>query len=177
MIGPLEDPADYQAFEQAVTTAYDAETAVERELVLRLASLLWRLRRATSVETGLLQIQREASTAPDPVCQCYPEKCARLSKSSSPGAIRVDASLRAAFFVWPTSITEFSNGLAATRRRSGASSGKPFSRCNPLFRLGRLRAKSGFVLQLTARCSQGAIHRRIARASYRSSLRSLVTSC
>ncbi|WP_426527668.1 hypothetical protein [Bradyrhizobium sp. McL0615] len=66
VIGPLEDPADYQAFEQAVTTAYDAETAVERELVLRLASLLWRLRRATSVETGLLQIQCETSTASDP---------------------------------------------------------------------------------------------------------------
>jgi hypothetical protein len=66
VIGPLEDPADYRAFEQAVTSAYDAETAVERELVLRLASLLWRLRRATSVETSLLQIQYEASTAPDP---------------------------------------------------------------------------------------------------------------
>ena len=66
VIEPLEDPADYRAFEEAVTTAYDAETAVERELVLRLASLLWRLRRATSVETGLLQIQCEASTAPDP---------------------------------------------------------------------------------------------------------------
>jgi hypothetical protein len=66
VIGPLEDPADYRAFELAVTTAYDAETAVERELVLRLASLLWRLRRATSVETGLLQIHYEASTAPDP---------------------------------------------------------------------------------------------------------------
>ena len=66
VIGPLEDPADYQAFEQAVTTAYDAETAVERELVLRLASLLWRLRRATAVETCLLEIQCDANTAPDP---------------------------------------------------------------------------------------------------------------
>src|SRR4029078_9592730 len=66
VIEPLEDPEDYQAFEQAVTTAYDAETAVERELVLRLASLLWRLRRATSVETGLLQIQSEVSTVLDP---------------------------------------------------------------------------------------------------------------
>src|SRR6185503_1982824 len=66
VIGPLEDPADYRAFEEAVTTAYDAETAVERELVLRLASLLWRLRRATSVETGLLHIQCAASTDPDP---------------------------------------------------------------------------------------------------------------
>jgi hypothetical protein len=77
VIGPLEGPADYRAFEQAVTTAYDAETAVERELVLRLASLLWRLRRATSVETGLLQIQCEASAAPDPALPKLPEKSAR----------------------------------------------------------------------------------------------------
>jgi len=40
-----------------VTSDFDAQTAVERELVLRLASLLWRLRRALAVETGLLQIQ------------------------------------------------------------------------------------------------------------------------
>jgi hypothetical protein len=40
-----------------VTADFDAQTAVERELVLRLASLLWRLRRATAIETGLLQIQ------------------------------------------------------------------------------------------------------------------------
>jgi hypothetical protein len=32
---------------------------VERELILRLASLLWRLRRATTIETGLLQIQAD----------------------------------------------------------------------------------------------------------------------
>jgi hypothetical protein len=30
---------------------------VERELVLRLASLLWRLRRATTIETGLFEFQ------------------------------------------------------------------------------------------------------------------------
>jgi hypothetical protein len=38
---------------------YDAESAVERELVLRLASLLWRLRRATTMETGLFDMQAE----------------------------------------------------------------------------------------------------------------------
>jgi hypothetical protein len=32
---------------------------VERELVLRLASALWRLRRATALETGLFEIQAE----------------------------------------------------------------------------------------------------------------------
>ena len=59
VIEPLEDPEDYRAFEQAVTADYDAETEVERELVLRLASLLWRLRRTTLIETGLLQIESE----------------------------------------------------------------------------------------------------------------------
>ena len=33
--------------------------AVERELVLRLVSLLWRLRRATTMERGLFEIQAE----------------------------------------------------------------------------------------------------------------------
>jgi hypothetical protein len=59
VIEPLEDPEDYKAFEQAVTADHDAETAVERELILRLANLLWRLRRSALTETGLLQIQGE----------------------------------------------------------------------------------------------------------------------
>ena len=59
MIGALEDAEDYKAFEAAIIADYDAESAVERELVLRLASLLWRLRRATTMETGLFDIQAE----------------------------------------------------------------------------------------------------------------------
>ena len=59
VIGALEDVEDYQAFEAAVTADYDAQSAVERELVLRLASLLWRLRRATTIETGLFEIQAD----------------------------------------------------------------------------------------------------------------------
>jgi hypothetical protein len=55
----LEDVDDYAAFEMAVTSDYDARTAVERELVLRLASLLWRLRRATAIESGLFKIQAQ----------------------------------------------------------------------------------------------------------------------
>src|ERR1700677_4252867 len=57
VIGALEDAEDYQAFEAAIIADYDAQSAVERELVLRLASLLWRLRRATNMETGLFEIQ------------------------------------------------------------------------------------------------------------------------
>src|SRR5271156_6420949 len=57
VIGALEDAEDYKAFEAAIIADYDAQSAVERELVLRLASLLWRLRCATTVETGLFEIQ------------------------------------------------------------------------------------------------------------------------
>jgi hypothetical protein len=38
VIGALEDAEDYKAFEAAVTADYDAQSAVERELVLRLAN-------------------------------------------------------------------------------------------------------------------------------------------
>jgi hypothetical protein len=55
----LEDIDDYRGFEAAIIADYDARTAVERELVLRLASLLWRLRRAGAIETDLLRIQAE----------------------------------------------------------------------------------------------------------------------
>jgi hypothetical protein len=59
VIAVLESSADYQAFEAAVTSDYNAETAVERELVLRLASVLWRLRRATGMETAIFDSATE----------------------------------------------------------------------------------------------------------------------
>jgi hypothetical protein len=59
VIDGLEDSEDYRAFEAAVIEDYDARTAVERELVLRLASLLWRLRRIITIETDLLRIQSD----------------------------------------------------------------------------------------------------------------------
>jgi len=59
VITALEDAADYQAFEASIVSDYQPRSATERELVSRLASLLWRLRRATSIETGLFQNQSE----------------------------------------------------------------------------------------------------------------------
>jgi hypothetical protein len=55
LIAELEDPIDYEAFEAIVISDYDASSAVERELVLRSASVLWRLRRATGIETALFE--------------------------------------------------------------------------------------------------------------------------
>ena len=59
VVDRLEDSEEYRSFEAAIIAHYDAETAIERELVLRLASLLWRLRRIIAIETDLFQIQAE----------------------------------------------------------------------------------------------------------------------
>src|SRR5678809_340135 len=59
VIGAMEDAEDYKAFEAAIIADFDAPSAVERELLLQLASLLWRLRRATTIETGLFDKQAE----------------------------------------------------------------------------------------------------------------------
>jgi len=40
VLEPLEDPEDYKLFEEAIAAEYEAESAVGRELVLRLASLI-----------------------------------------------------------------------------------------------------------------------------------------
>src|SRR3974390_219222 len=65
VIADLEDAEDYQAFEAAVIADYDAQTAVERELVLRLASVLWRLRRAIGIESGIFESVTQESTKED----------------------------------------------------------------------------------------------------------------
>jgi hypothetical protein len=59
VIPSLENAADYQVFEATIYAEYQPRTASSRELVARLASVLWRLRRCTSIETGLMQIQGE----------------------------------------------------------------------------------------------------------------------
>src|SRR5438477_9091125 len=59
IIEPLENAEEYQQFEAAIVAEYLPETPVEQELVHRLASLFWRLRRATSIETELLRMQSE----------------------------------------------------------------------------------------------------------------------
>ena len=59
VIAVLESSANYETFEATVIADYTAETAVERQLVIRLASVLWRLRRATSIETAIFDSATE----------------------------------------------------------------------------------------------------------------------
>ena len=73
IIDALEDPADYKAFERAIKSDYSPQTAIEGQLVTRLVSLLWRLRRAVIIESGLLNLQAgmicDQSTAPRPIIE------------------------------------------------------------------------------------------------------------
>src|SRR5215467_1013355 len=55
----LEHVRSYRAFERTLIGSVDPRSVIELELVHRLASLLWRLRRASAIETGLFEIQGE----------------------------------------------------------------------------------------------------------------------
>jgi hypothetical protein len=63
VIGHLESSADFKTFAANISADYAPVTATQRELVMRLASVLWRLRRANRIETGLFQIQAELMTS------------------------------------------------------------------------------------------------------------------
>jgi hypothetical protein len=55
----LEHVRSYRAFERDLIGSVDPRSVIELELVHRLASLLWRLRRAGAIETGLFELQGE----------------------------------------------------------------------------------------------------------------------
>jgi len=59
VIRTLEDVRAYRAFERTLVGSIDPRSVLELALVHRLASLLWRLRRANAIETGLFEIQAE----------------------------------------------------------------------------------------------------------------------
>jgi hypothetical protein len=55
----LEDVRSYRAFERALIGSADPRSIIELALIRRLANLLWRLRRASAIETGLFEVQGE----------------------------------------------------------------------------------------------------------------------
>jgi hypothetical protein len=67
----VEEVRAYRAFERALIRSIDPRTAIELALVHRLANLLWRLRRASTIETGLFEgefllAQRQSSAREQP---------------------------------------------------------------------------------------------------------------
>ena len=63
VIQVLEDVRSYRAFERTLVGSVDPRSVIELALVHRLASLLWRLRRACAIETGLFEMQGELLSA------------------------------------------------------------------------------------------------------------------
>jgi hypothetical protein len=63
VIKPLENVRSYRAFERALVGSVDPRSVLELALVHRLASLLWRLRRASAIETGLFEMHAELRLA------------------------------------------------------------------------------------------------------------------
>jgi hypothetical protein len=59
VIGVHEDAAAYRALQRALNADYRPQTNFETELIGRLVSLLWRLRRAVAIESGLLNIHTD----------------------------------------------------------------------------------------------------------------------
>src|SRR5262249_32399780 len=59
----LEHVRSYRVFERVLIGSVDPRSVIELALVHRLASLLWRLRRASAIETGLFELQGEALPA------------------------------------------------------------------------------------------------------------------
>jgi hypothetical protein len=59
VIENLENAISYQGLERSLIDNYGPQSVIELELVHRLASLFWRLRRASVIETGLLQLQAD----------------------------------------------------------------------------------------------------------------------
>jgi hypothetical protein len=68
VIDGLEDSEDYRGFEAAIIADYDAETAVERELVLRLASLLWHYDGSSSSRPTCFGSRPRSYTSGGPTC-------------------------------------------------------------------------------------------------------------
>ena len=59
VVQALDDVRSYRAVERTLIGSVDPRSVIELALVHRLASLLWRLRRACAIETGLFEIQGE----------------------------------------------------------------------------------------------------------------------
>jgi hypothetical protein len=59
VVSNLEDVRSYRAFERVLIGSVDPRSVIELALIHRLASLLWRLRRASGIETGLFELQGE----------------------------------------------------------------------------------------------------------------------
>ena len=80
VLADLEDGLAYRGFETAVICNYGPRFwSIQLELLHRLASLMWRLRRAVTIETGLSQSQCRRGR-PSKAAKKYPTKSAWVAR-------------------------------------------------------------------------------------------------
>jgi len=63
VVKTVENVRSYRAFERVLIGSVDPRSVIELELVHRLASLFWRLRRVSAIETGLFELHGETLPA------------------------------------------------------------------------------------------------------------------
>ena len=63
VVTTLEHVRSYRAFERVLIGSVDPRSVIELAFIHRLASLLWRLRRASAIGTGLFELEGEALPA------------------------------------------------------------------------------------------------------------------
>jgi hypothetical protein len=73
VVPAIEDAEEFERFEAAIRADFQPVSTIENELVARLISLLWRLRRSTLIETNLFQLQARIAMEQKPVAQAGPE--------------------------------------------------------------------------------------------------------
>jgi hypothetical protein len=62
VVAAIEGTEEFEQFAAAVRADYRPTSTVDEELIARLTSLLWRLRRSTLIETNLFQLQARLAT-------------------------------------------------------------------------------------------------------------------
>jgi hypothetical protein len=77
VIETIEDSRSYRSFERAIIASFGPRSLIELELIHRLASLLWRLRRASAIETGLFQMQANLNQPCAPWMRQIPSQIGR----------------------------------------------------------------------------------------------------
>jgi len=100
VIDVLEDRAAYKSLQRAINADYHPRSNFELQLVARLVSLLWRLRRAVAIESGLLSIQaarsckqKETSISPD--LELFYRRIPSLTRSVCTGDVQQHTSSNA----------------------------------------------------------------------------------
>ena len=73
VVTAIEDTQEFESFAAAIGADYQPTSAIEHELIARLTSLLWRLRRSTLIETSLFELQGRLAADHKSECRATPD--------------------------------------------------------------------------------------------------------